>query len=93
MNRPGRFFRRAAEGVCFIAKAVSRLFSFLLIKLVRFYQLAVSPFLGRNCRFTPTCSRYFIIAIEKYGPIRGTMKGIWRILRCHPFSQGGEDYP
>jgi len=65
----------------------------ILIGLVRFYQRALSPLLGKNCRFQPTCSQYMIGAIEKYGAIRGLLKGTWRILKCHPFSKGGYDPP
>ena len=64
-----------------------------LIRLVRIYQIFLSPFLGRNCRFTPTCSVYFIQAVQKYGPVSGTVRGIWRICRCNPFNPGGEDPP
>ena len=65
----------------------------LLIVMVRFYQRAVSPLLGSNCRFSPSCSQYTIEAIEKYGAIRGIWKGVKRIARCHPFSSGGYDPP
>jgi len=65
----------------------------LLIGLVRFYQRGISPLLGSNCRFSPTCSQYTIEAIEKYGAIRGLWKGMKRIARCHPFSPGGYDPP
>jgi len=65
----------------------------ILIALVRVYQLTLSPLVGRQCRFRPTCSNYFIGAVEKYGAIRGSLKGIWRICRCHPFCQGGDDPP
>lgn len=65
----------------------------VLIGLVRLYQIALSPLLGRNCRFDPTCSQYFILAVQKYGAIYGTIKGTWRILRCNPFCRGGEDPP
>lgn len=67
--------------------------SYVLIQMVKFYQRAISPLLWSSCRFTPTCSQYMILAIEKYGPIRGVWKGIWRILRCHPFHPGGFDPP
>ena len=63
----------------------------LLIALVRFYQIVISPLSLPTCRFTPTCSAYFIQAVEKYGPFKGTYLGIKRILRCHPFSKGGYD--
>ncbi len=65
----------------------------ILIGGVRLYQIFLSPLLGRNCRFQPTCSSYFIQAVEKYGPLRGSLRGIWRICRCNPFSEGGEDPP
>ena len=65
----------------------------LFIGMVRFYQRALSPLLGSNCRFSPTCSQYTIEAIEKYGAVRGIWKGVTRIVRCHPFSHGGYDPP
>lgn len=64
-----------------------------MIALVRFYQRAISPLLGSQCRFSPTCSQYMIEAIEKYGPVRGVFKGTLRICRCHPFHPGGYDPP
>jgi len=65
----------------------------ILIGCVRGYQLLISPWLGPNCRFTPTCSQYSIEAIRKYGAIRGTIKAALRICRCHPFHPGGHDPP
>ena len=65
----------------------------LLIGLVRFYQYFISPMFGPRCRFQPTCSQYFIEAVQKYGVLRGSMKGTWRILRCHPWCKGGYDPP
>lgn len=70
-----------------------RLPSLVLIGLVRSYQWTLSPIIGRQCRFQPTCSHYFIGAVEKYGAIRGTFKGFWRICRCNPFCRGGYDPP
>jgi putative membrane protein insertion efficiency factor len=64
-----------------------------IILLVRLYQLTLSPIFGRQCRFQPTCSHYMIGAVEKYGAIRGSQKGIWRIIRCNPFCTGGYDPP
>ena len=64
-----------------------------LIGLVRAYQICLSPLLGRNCRFDPTCSSYFIQAVEKHGPLRGALRGLWRICRCNPFNRGGDDPP
>ena len=65
----------------------------LLIGLVRLYQIFLSPLLGRQCRFEPSCSRYFILAVEKYGAVRGGALGLWRLLRCNPLCQGGMDPP
>jgi putative membrane protein insertion efficiency factor len=65
----------------------------LLIGVVRMYQVCISPLLGSNCRYTPTCSAYFIEAVNKYGAIRGGFKGVCRICRCHPFRKGGHDPP
>jgi len=69
------------------------LFGSAMIAMVRFYQRGISPLLGKNCRYEPTCSQYFILAVEKYGPWRGAWKGFWRIMRCHPFRPGGYDPP
>ena len=73
--------------------AVVGLPSWLLIGAVRAYQIFLSPIMGRQCRFSPTCSVYFIEAVHKYGAIRGAAKGIYRIARCNPFCQGGDDPP
>lgn len=61
------------------------------IKLIEFYQKAISPHLGKNCIFIPTCSEYTKEAIEKYGILKGCLKGMYRILRCNPFNKGGID--
>jgi putative membrane protein insertion efficiency factor len=53
--------------------------------------LELPPFLGRNCRFYPSCSQYAIDAIEKYGIFKGLFKSIIRILKCNPFHPGGYD--
>lgn len=65
----------------------------LAIAMVRGYQKWLSPVLGNNCRFHPTCSEYYILAVRKYGFVLGTAKGVGRLLRCHPFHPGGVDYP
>ncbi len=65
----------------------------MLIFMVRCYQVVLSPFFGRQCRFYPTCSNYFLGAVKKYGPWKGSLKGLWRICRCHPFNPGGIDPP
>ena len=65
----------------------------VLVLLVRGYQLGISPWLGRHCRFYPSCSQYFIVSVQRYGAIRGGLRGLWRICRCHPWSAGGSDPP
>ena len=63
----------------------------VLIALVRFYRYAISPMLGRNCRFYPTCSEYAIEALERHGALRGGWMAVKRVGRCHPFNPGGYD--
>lgn len=65
----------------------------LLIKLIRFYQRRISPLKKPCCRFYPSCSQYAVLALQKYGVIRGGFKAVWRILRCNPFCKGGIDFP
>jgi len=67
--------------------------SWLLIAAVRCYQLGISPIIGPRCRFQPTCSQYFIEAVQKYGAFRGSWKGLCRIGRCHPWGDSGYDPP
>lgn len=76
-----------------LCQQILRLPAMLVITLVRGYQLTLSPLVGRQCRFHPTCSNYMILAIRKHGVVVGVAKGIWRICRCHPFHAGGIDYP
>jgi putative membrane protein insertion efficiency factor len=63
----------------------------LLQKLIRLYQLLLSPFWGSQCRFFPTCSNYGIEAIKKYGSVRGSYLTVRRICRCNPWTDGGFD--
>lgn len=63
----------------------------LLIALIRLYRRVLSPLIGGQCRFTPTCSNYAEQAIELYGPWRGSWMALKRILRCHPLCAGGVD--
>ena len=63
----------------------------ILIAMVRAYQDGISPYIGAHCRYYPTCSAYFIEAVEKYGALKGSWLGIRRILRCHPGRPGGYD--
>ena len=59
--------------------------------MIRFYKRFISPGLGSNCRFYPSCSEYTYQAVEKYGVLRGSLMGGWRIMRCNPFNKGGYD--
>lgn len=70
---------------------LNKILTTLLIGLVRIYQLFISPVMGSNCRFYPTCSSYMIQAIQTHGAIKGLWLGIRRVLRCHPYSDGGVD--
>lgn len=63
----------------------------IMILLIRFYQGALSPLLGSNCRFTPTCSEYFIDALKEHGILKGSALGFKRISRCHPWGGSGYD--
>jgi putative membrane protein insertion efficiency factor len=69
---------------------IERMKRFLLFA-IRVYKMIFSPFLGRQCRFWPTCSDYTAQAIEKYGAGRGLYLGARRLLKCHPFHAGGVD--
>ncbi len=63
----------------------------IITGLVRFYQLAISPWLGSSCRYSPTCSQYMIEAVNEWGPLKGTWLGLKRIGRCHPWGGHGHD--
>jgi putative membrane protein insertion efficiency factor len=65
--------------------------SALVIGALRIYKRWLSPILPSACRYEPTCSVYMMQAVEKYGAWRGIGKGLKRIMRCHPFHQGGLD--
>lgn len=60
----------------------------LLISLVKFYSFLISPLLGKNCRFHPTCSAYMVCSIDRHGVLKGLLLGIKRILKCHPWHKG-----
>ena len=79
------------SALLFILRIPRTIIMFVLTKLIRFYQLAISPLLPASCRYTPTCSQYSIEAIQKYGPIKGSYLAIRRILRCNPWGSHGHD--
>ncbi|WP_407397026.1 membrane protein insertion efficiency factor YidD [Anaerovibrio sp.] len=62
-----------------------------MLFMIEFYRSYISPLKPPSCRYVPTCSEYAMIAIEKYGPVKGGYLAIKRILRCHPFHKGGYD--
>ena len=64
---------------------------YLALKLLRAYQLLISPMLGQNCRFSPSCSNYAMQAIERFGFFKCSWLTTRRLLRCHPFHPGGHD--
>lgn len=61
--------------------------------LFTFYKKAISPYVGAQCKFFPTCSEYYLLAVKKYGCWRGTWKTLGRLLKCNPFAKGGVDWP
>ncbi len=63
----------------------------IFILPIKLYQVAISPWLGTNCRYQPTCSHYMVDAIEEWGIFKGTWLGIKRISRCHPWGGHGHD--
>jgi putative membrane protein insertion efficiency factor len=66
---------------------------YALVVPVRFYQACFRPMLPAVCRFYPSCSEYFIQAVEKHGPWKGLALGAWRFCRCNPWNSGGYDPP
>lgn len=63
----------------------------ILLAIIKTYRALVSPWLGRHCRFHPTCSSYALTAIERFGALRGVWLTLLRLLRCHPWHEGGVD--
>jgi hypothetical protein len=63
----------------------------ILIGLIKFYRIFISPLKGPTCRFYPTCSEYAVQALVKYGFWKGSIKTVFRLLKCHPFHPGGYD--
>ena len=70
---------------------INKIFTNITISSINFYKYIISPFLGNNCRFLPTCSEYTKESIIKYGVITGCWLGLKRIIRCHPWGKGGYD--
>jgi uncharacterized protein len=74
-----------------IGEALGAAIAWVIIKMIRFYQLAISPYLGSNCRHSPTCSNYMLEAITIWGPLKGTWFGLKRLIKCHPWGTSGYD--
>ena len=74
-----------------LSNKIRAVLSLPFIVLIKLYQLIISPWLGNQCRFTPTCSQYGIEALRKYGPIKGLWLTAKRIARCNPWGNHGHD--
>ena len=70
---------------------LSNFVKYIFLSLIKLYQLLLSPFFGKQCRFTPSCSNYSNQAIKKHGAIRGVLLTIKRLLKCHPWGDDGYD--
>ena len=70
---------------------INKFLTFSVISLINLYKYLISPLLGNNCRFLPTCSEYTKEAIIKFGLIKGTSLGFKRIIKCHPWGKNGHD--
>ncbi len=70
---------------------INKIGTYPLIVCIRGYQLIISPFIGQNCRYLPTCSEYTIECLEKFGIIKGTFLSLKRISKCHPWGNHGYD--
>ena len=70
---------------------IIKFLTFSVISLINLYKYLISPLLGNNCRFLPTCSEYTKEAIIKFGLIKGTSLGFKRIIKCHPWGKSGHD--
>ena len=67
------------------------IFTYILIKIIKFYRYLISPIFGNSCRYSPSCSEYSIEALKEFGLIKGIFKSILRILSCNPWKKGGFD--
>lgn len=74
-----------------IISGLKKAIAWLMIVLIRFYQMAISPYLRPSCRYIPTCSQFYIEAVTKYGPFKGSFLGVKRLFRCHPWGGHGYD--
>ena len=70
---------------------ISKSMQYLIRGLIRTYQVLISSWMPPRCRFYPSCSQYMLQAVERFGPLKGTYLGLKRLMRCHPFNDGGYD--
>jgi len=70
---------------------INKIFTNISISTINLYRYLISPLLGNNCRYLPTCSEYTKESIKKYGVIKGFWLGLKRIVKCHPWGKGGYD--
>lgn len=88
---PYRKLERPLSALSQRARTVDGRMKQILLRVIRFYQRAVSPLFPPRCRYIPTCSEYALEAVEKYGAAKGGFLALKRFLRCHPFHKGGYD--
>jgi uncharacterized protein len=74
-----------------VGSHASRALGVLLMAPIVVYRRLISPAIPRRCKYEPTCSHYAVDAIRTYGPLRGVVLAVWRVLRCNPWSYGGYD--
>ncbi len=74
-----------------LVRGANSVFTGLILGIVYLYRFTLSPVMGSQCRYLPTCSQYMLDAVHKYGPVAGTWRGLKRIGRCHPWGGSGHD--
>ena len=87
-TKPSRIFKPVCSTKILIK---SKIMSSIFIKMIKMYQIVLSPLLGSNCRYQPTCSNYAIESIEQWGVIQGSVLSFKRIMKCHPWGSSGYD--
>ncbi len=91
MSENRRLNAKPATLLVAVVACVNRALGQVLQWLVRLYQLTLSPFIGNQCRFHPTCSHYAMESLQRHGPWRGSWLAATRLCRCHPLAEGGVD--
>ena len=90
---PGPLPRREREtnAILTVLRVILLPLSWIILAAIAFYQFALRPFLPASCIYTPGCSAYFMEAVRRHGPISGSVLGVKRLCRCHPWGRGGID--